>query len=290
MESIVRIKKRNKRKLITQIICIVAAIIPVIILLFPFIWIIPTAFKSNSEAINLPMTWLPLDGVGFDNFAKIFELDVNGATFLKSLFFTLFIAIVATVGGLFINILAAYALARYNFKGKKIIWAFLLVGMFVPGITIQLTSINVVSTLKLTDTILVLLLPGLAQSYTIFFLRQFFLGIPSSVGEAAEIDGAPSFSICWKVYVPQTITPIIIVGMGMFMGNWNSYIWPTLTIIKNTEDMTMIMQMMKSLSSYSSLGYGAVVAASLIVMVVPLALYALLQKYIVEGASLTGIK
>ena len=290
MESIVRIKKRNKRKLITQIICIVAAIIPVIILLFPFIWIIPTAFKSNSEAINLPMTWLPLDGVGFDNFAKIFELDVNGATFLKSLFFTLFIAIVATVGGLFINILAAYALARYNFKGKKIIWAFLLVGMFVPGITIQLTSINVVSTLKLTDTILVLLLPGLAQSYTIFFLRQFFLGIPSSVGEAAEIDGAPSFSICWKVYVPQTITPIIIVGMGMFMGNWNSYIWPTLTIIKNTEDMTMIMQMMKSLSSYSSLGYGAVVAASLIVMVVPLTLYALLQKYIVEGASLTGIK
>ena len=290
MESIVRIKKRNKRKLITQIICIVAAIIPVIILLFPFIWIIPTAFKSNSEAINLPMTWLPLDGVGFDNFAKIFELDVNGATFLKSLFFTLFIAIVATVGGLFINILAAYALARYNFKGKKIIWAFLLVGMFVPGITIQLTSINVVSTLKLTDTILVLLLPGLAQSYTIFFLRQFFLGIPSSVGEAEEIDGAPSFSICWKVYVPQTITPIIIVGMGMFMGNWNSYIWPTLTIIKNTEDMTMIMQMMKSLSSYSSLGYGAVVAASLIVMVVPLTLYALLQKYIVEGASLTGIK
>lgn len=290
MESIARIKKRNKRKLITQIICIVTAIIPVIILLFPFIWIIPTAFKSNSEAVNLPMTWLPLKGVGFDNFVKIFELDVNGATFLKSLFFTLLIAIVATVGGLFINILAAYALARYNFKGKKIIWAFLLVGMFVPGITIQLTSINVVSTLKLTDTFLVLLLPGLAQSYTIFFLRQFFLSIPSSVGEAAEIDGAPSFSICWKVYVPQTITPIIIVGMGMFMGNWNSYIWPTLTIIKNTDDMTMIMQMMKSLSSYSSLGYGAVVAASLIVMVVPLALYALLQKYIVEGASLTGIK
>jgi multiple sugar transport system permease protein len=78
--------------------------------------------------------------------------------------------------------------------------------------------------------------------------------------------------------------------MGMFMGNWNSYIWPTLTIIKNTDDFTMIMQMMKSLSSYASLGYGAVVAASLIVMVVPLLLYAILQKYIVEGASLTGIK
>ena len=119
MDTIARVRKINKRKLITQIICIIATIIPVIILLFPFIWIIPTAFKSKNEAVNLPMTWFPIEGVGFENFTKIFDLDVNGATFIKSMFFTLFVSLLATAGGLFINILAAYALARYNFKGKK---------------------------------------------------------------------------------------------------------------------------------------------------------------------------
>ena len=163
METSKIVVRKNKRKLISQIICTILAIIPVLILLFPFIWIIPTAFKSKTEAVDLPMYWLPINNVGFENFKAIFELEVNGGTFIKSLFFTLLVSIIATIGGLFVNILAAYALARYKFKGKKILWCVLLLGMFVPGITIQLTRINVVSSLKMTDTIFELLIPGLGQ-------------------------------------------------------------------------------------------------------------------------------
>lgn len=278
-----------RKKVYIKAILTVLAFIPVIIILFPIIWALPSAFKGIEEIWKLPSAWLPTQFT-FGNFPKIFEFDYNGGTFLKSMLFTTFVAVLATLLGLFVNINAAYALAQENFKFKKAIWIYIIAAMFVPGITIQLTSIKVVSDLKMIDTIFVLIIPGLAQSYTIFFLRQFFLNIPRAYKEAAEIDGCNNFVICWKIYVPNILTPIIIIAMGMFMGNWNSYIWPTLTIIENTDSMTLIMQMMKTIGNYYSENYGVVIAASMIVMIIPLTLYAVLQKYIMEGATLTGLK
>lgn len=278
----------KKKKKISYIVCSLLAFIPVVIILFPLVWMLPSAFKGLEEIWELPAHWLPNKFTS--NFSQIFEFDYNGGTFVKSLFFTLGVSLTATILGLFVNILAAYAFARNNFKFKKLFWVYMVCAMFVPGITIQLTSIKVVSMLDMTDTIFVLIVPGLANSYTIFFLRQFFLNVPKALGEAAEIDGASNFRICFGIYVPQVVTPLVITGMGMFMGNWNSYIWPTLTIVDNTEDMTMIMQMMSTINKYFSDDYGAVIASSIIVMIIPLTLYALLSKYIIEGATLTGLK
>ena len=161
--------------------------------------------------------------------------------------------------------------------------------MFVPGITILLTSLRVVNFLHLTDTMLVLFVPSLASAYQAFFFRQFFLGIPTAYEEAAEIDGCNKLSIYFKVFLPMSVTPMIIQGVGVFMGHWNSFLWPALTVTGN-ENLQQIMQVIRILNGRYPSEYGVVIAASLISMIPPLIIFAIGQKYIVQGVTLTGMK
>lgn len=277
-------KKANK------IILTVVAILVALIIIFPIIWIIPAAFKEKKDIFSIPNTFFPKPGrATFDNFIKVFTVDVNGSTFLKSMGVTFIVALLATFSSLLVNMFAGYALARINFKCKALIWILILFPMFIPGITIQLTSIKVVNALSLVDTIFVLFVPGMANSYQIFFFRQFYLNIPSNIEEAAIIDGANRFQIFFRIFVPMSITPMIIVGTGTFMGAWNSYIWPTLTVTNNP-DLVQVMQVIMSLNSSYKGSYGVVIAATLLSLIVPCLVFAIFQKKIVEGIALTGTK
>ena len=161
--------------------------------------------------------------------------------------------------------------------------------MFVPGITILLTSIKVVTDLKMMNTIFVLFVPSLASAYQAFFFRQFFLGVPAAYEEAAEIDGCNKFSIFLRIFIPMSKTPLIIQGVGIFMAHWNSFLWPTLTVTGNT-DLQQTMQVIRLLYSNNPSDYGIVIAASLISMLPPLIIFAFAQKEIVQGVTLSGIK
>ena len=161
--------------------------------------------------------------------------------------------------------------------------------MFVPGITILLTSIKVVTDLHMTDTMLVLIVPGLASAYQTFFFRQFFLGIPMAYEEAAEIDGCSKFGIFIRVFLPMSTTPLVIQGVGVFMGHWNSFLWPTLTVTGNN-DLQQVMQVIRIINNNNPSEYGITIAASLISMIPPLIIFAFAQKKIVQGVALSGIK
>ena len=153
----------------------------------------------------------------------------------------------------------------------------------------MLTSIRVVNMLNMVDTIFVLFVPGMANAYQIFFFRQFYLNIPRNIEEAAEIDGCSKIGIFFKIYVPLSVTPMVINGVGIFMGAWNSFIWPTLTVTENA-GLTQIMQIIRMLNVSYAGDYGVVIAATLISLIVPMVLYAIFQKRIVEGIALTGTK
>lgn len=280
-------KKERTKKIISNILYYAIILVVVVMILFPIVWMIPAAWKSRVDIWNIPPKWLPTDA-NWENFKKVFTV-TREYNFGKSMLMTTIVATLATVGSLFVNSLAAYAFARIEFPFKKILWALYLFPMFVPGITILLTSIKVVNDLKLTNTMAVLFVPSLASAYQAFFFRQFFLGIPTAYEEAAEIDGCNKLAIYFRIFLPMSITPMIIQGVGVFLGHWNSFLWPTLTVTGNT-DLQQVMQVIRLLYNKFPSEYGVVIAASLVSMLPPLIIFAFAQKHIVQGAVLSGIK
>ena len=282
--------RRNKFKKYALIaIAITVVVIAALIVLFPFIWLVPNALKDKTEIWTLPPRWIPKH-LAWSNFASLLEEDVNGGYFFRSFFVTMLEATVATILNLSINMLAAFGFAKHEFRFKKLIWVLFIFTMFVPGITVQITSIQVVTKLHLTNTLWVLILPTAANAYSIFFFRQFFLKVPTSLEESAELDGASRFQIYTRIILPLSKTPIIIAAFGCFVGHWNSYIWPTLTITENQEKYRQIMQFVYNLNNSNPTQYGKVVAATLVAMSVPIIIFSIFQKDIVEGINLSGGK
>lgn len=266
----------------------VVVVFVIVAILFPIIWMLPAAFKTKKEIWALPNTFFPKDPT-LDNFEKIFTLDHNGYNFLSSVFYTFLVATLSVIGSLTVNMMAAYAFARLEFRGKSFLWCYFIVTMFIPGITILLTSIKVVNLLHMTDTLAVLILPGLVAGYNIFFFRQFYYGIPQSIEEAAVLDGSSRFGVFLKIFLPMSVTPMVIIGVSTFMGYWNSFMWPTLTIVNNSE-IAQVMQVIRVLNSSYAGEYGIVIAATIIAISVPLIIFAVFQKKIVEGIAISGLK
>lgn len=282
--------KRDKqyliRKYLFKFLMLFISAVVVFLIVFPLVWMLPSAFKDKRELFSLPNHFLPKT-FSFDNFKEVFHLyDIN---FTASLFNTLGVAVTAVVISLVINMLAAYAFARLEFPGKDFLFGLVMLSMFIPGVTILMTSVRLVSAMQMLDTFLVLVLPGAANAYNIFFFRQFFLGLPSSLEEAAILDGSTQFGIFFKIFIPLSVTPMVIIGISVFMGYWNSYLWPTLTVINNT-NLRQVMQVLRILSGSKANDYGVVVAASLISLIVPVTLFAVFQKYIMQGIAISGIK
>lgn len=288
------IKRRGNRAktnaIVSKIILTIIVILGCFIILFPIIWMIPGAFKTKQELWGIPNTWWPRNFVK-GNFIKIFETDYNGYNFKLSVIVTFVVAVATVILNLTINLFAAFSFSTMNYRGKKALWIYYIFTMFIPGITILLTSLRVVSILNMVDKIWVLIIPGLANAYNIFFFRQFFFGIPVALEEAAMIDGCSRFKIFWKIFIPMSSTPMVIIGINAFMGAWNSYIWPTLTIIDHTE-YAQIYQVVRVLSSssYAGTNYSIIVAATEVAILIPLTLFIIFQKKIVAGISISGLK
>ena len=265
----------------------IAASFVLLVVCIPLLWMIISAFKSKSEVlpaglIIFPSVW------HFDNFAKVFKTysDIN---FFMSYISTLGVATVGVILSLAVNSMAGYAFARLDFPLKRFFWCYVVFQMFIPGISILITSIKVVSALKMMNTFFVLVLPGVANGYNAFFFRQFFLSVPRGYEEAAQIDGLGRFGIYVRIFLPLAVTPLIIIGASVFMGYWNSYLWPSLTVTENV-GLKQIMQVILILKSRYRGDFGVVVAGTLISVTGPLLIFVFAQKYIVQGITIAGIK
>jgi multiple sugar transport system permease protein len=253
--------------------------------LFPLAWMLVAGFKPEREVLSVPFRFLP-SAWGVDSFRRLFA-DTT-FPFLSAMRSTFIVSATATLMSLAMNSMAAYAFARLEFRLKRLLWAATVVTMYIPGITILLTSFILVRNLGLLDTMAVLILPGAANAYSIFFFRQFFLNLPLSLEEAALIDGANRFRIFTRIYLPNALSPLVIVGVSTFLGYWNSFIWPTMTVTKISN--LQVMQVIRSYSSMYSTRYGTVMAGSSLAALVPIVLFLLFQRRIVKGILLTGIK
>ena len=245
-----------------------------------------SAFKPAKEVLKanplrfFPSTW------DFTNLEKLFE--DTSYPFLSAMKSSTFVAVTAAILSVTINSMAAYAYARLEFKFKKLLWRTTIFTMYIPGITILVTSFVVVNSLGMLDSYAVLIFPGLAGAYAIFFFRQFFLNMPMATEEAALIDGASRFRIFVSVFIPNAKSPYVILGTGAFLGYWNSFLWPAMTV--TSPQYMQVMQVIRSYNNMYSNNYGVVLAGSAIAALPPILVFLIFQRHIVKGLMISGIK
>ena len=225
--------------------------------LFPLLWMLLASFKNKQEVLATPLRMLPKDWIT-TNYEAVLVSAQN--PLFHAMLVTFLVAALGVVFSLLVNMMAAYAFARLEFFGKRLFWVYCLITMYVPGLTILITSYLVVHSLHMINTLWVLLVPGIAGGYNIFFFRQFFLNIPASLEDAARIDGCGRFRIFWTVFLPLSVTPMVVQGAGIFIGYWNSFMWPSITV--TDKSIQQVMPIIRSFQTDYGTEYGRIMAAT----------------------------
>lgn len=251
--------------------------------LFPLAWMAIAGFKGKTEVLRSPFQFFP-EVWRFDNYVKIMQ----DPAFSRAMMVTFVGALIFTALSLAVNATAAYAFARLDFRGKRFWWVYCIMPMFIPMMAILLTSFMVVSALGMLNTLAVLIIPGVASAAQMFFIRQFYLGFPVAVEEAALIDGASRWQIFLRVFLPQSAAPFVVMGIASYLAYWNAYVWPILTI--TDPNLTQIMQFLGNFRSDRGNEWGLLMAGSTLAALPTIVLLLIFQRFIVNGVRISGIK
>lgn len=255
----------------------------VVLALFPLAWMIIAGFKAKTEVLETPFTFFP-EVWHWENYARI----LSDPAFLRTLGWTFLGTVLFTALSLAVNSMAAYAFARLDFPFKKTLWVIVITTMFIPGMTILLTSFIVVTKLHMLDTLAVLVLPGAASAASIFFIRQFYLNIPRSLEEAAELDGCGAGKIFIRLFLPLSRAPFVVMGITAFLAYWNSYVWPIMTMA--SPDKFVLQQYLATFRSERSSELGILMAGSTMAAAPVIIMFLIFQKQIIGNIKMAGLK
>ena len=278
-------KKQKVVKIIVNILIYTFLILVALSVLFPFYWMIISSLK-NLEEYKLSNPTLFPRHIYFSNYAEAFTTGQLGPLFLN----TLYVGVVSTILSLIITVLAAFAFARLEFKGKNILFAGLLATMMIPGELFTVTNYVTVSAFNWNETFIVLIVPFLVSVFYIYLLRQNFLQIPNELYLAAKVDGTSDLKYLWKVMIPLALPTLISITILKMMGAWNSYMWPRL--VANDTAHTLVTNGLKNAFATSTGDVNIPVQMAAVALVsIPLFLvFIFLRKYIMKGVSRSGIK
>jgi len=254
----------------------------------PFVWMVSTSLKPANEVMTRDIEWFPRH-VTLDNYKKVF----SNYPVARWAWNSLVVTTTSTALGVLFGAMAGYALARLNFPGKNIFFAILIASLMIPT---EMTIIPMfVGFLKvgLSNSYIALILPAIANVFSVYIFRQFFLGLPAELEDAASIDGASRFGIFWRIALPLARAPIIATTILLFTLNWNSFLWPLLIIFDdNMKTMPVgIAAFTPVVGTHTQLeGFGVAMAGVTLLSLPSLLIFFLLQRYFIEGISQTGIK
>lgn len=249
---------------------------------FPFFWMVTSAVKSRSEALAYPPKLLP-ETITFDHIAELFtQLD-----FTKYLGNTIAVVLISFVG-LLLMAMAGYALAKFDFKGKKVMFFIVLVTMMVPVQVTMIPTYLILNGMKLTNTLVGIALPTLVSGFSIFLFRQFMLTIPTDMLEAARLDGAGEVRIFAQIVLPLAKPILAVQSILTFIAGWNSFLWPL--IIANDQNLYTLSVGLALLNDQIATDPSLQMAASSVMVVPILVIFVIFQRHIVQGFSLSGLK
>ena len=278
-----RRRSLQPRRLVSTVLRTLAAAVIVLLALFPLAWMVISGFKIRTEVVSTPFQFFP-EVWRWQNYAQI----LADPSFLRTLAVTGLGAVLFTAGSIAVNSMAAYAFARLEFRGKRIMWPLVLTTMFIPGMTILLTSFIVVTNLRMLDTLAVLVIPGMAAAGHVFFGRQFYLNIPSSLEEAAVVDGCGPWGVYLRIFLPLSKAPFVVVGITSFMAFWNSFVWPVMTI--TSPELYQVQQYLAAFRGERSSELGLLMAGSACAAAPILVVFLVFQRQIIANIKMAGLK
>jgi len=254
----------------------------------PIIWGLSLSFRSNEEIVKIGglslHTFVPRAPT-LDNFNRFFE----AVNIVRLMGVTLFVCLAVTAASLVINSLAAFAFARMSFRGKTVIFAVIIATMILPIEILIVPLYRVVKDIGLMNSLASLILPFAASGFGIFFMRQFFEGIPRELDEAAVIDGCGRVRFFLRILMPLARTPLVTLGLIVFLQQWDSFLVPV-TFISSTEKMVLQVAI-NNLYAHIYVNDTALLFAGMVVAAVPVILIFLFtQRYYIAGITTTGIK
>ncbi|HHT99540.1 MAG TPA: carbohydrate ABC transporter permease [Acholeplasma sp.] len=279
-------KQAYFRKQATKgVILHVLLILGSIVMLLPFFWMVSTSLKTESEIITANMSFFP-KGFHVANYRRAFEI----IPIFRYMANTVLIAILKIFGEVFISAAVAFGFARFNFKGKNVVFMILLATMMLPYEVTMIPTFIIWSSLGLTDNYTPLILPAYFGSASfIFFLKMYFETFPKDYEESALIDGANHLQIFVRIFIPLAKPALITIALWAFMGTWNDLLGQLIYI---NDPVKYTIQL--GLASFNSLSgeilWGPLMAASFIALVPIIAILLYAQKYFIEGVKMTGIK
>lgn len=263
------------------IFCILA--IGSLMMLFPFVWMILSAFKTRADVYAYLPRWLPSEW-SWDNFRQVFEM----IPFLRYYANSIITSVAQTALQIVLSVTAAYAVTKLHFPGRKLFVTFMQSSMFVPSVVTMVPLYLVVASMRMIDTYAGIILPQIATAFTTMLLMSFIASIPQDLIDSARLDGCGHLRVMTKVVIPNIKGAISTATLFAFLGNWKSYTWPL--IVTNRTEMRTLPIGLKYLVQESSSEYQVMMAASLMAILPVLIVFIFCEKQLVRSITLTGMK
>ena len=253
--------------------------------LLPFVWMIFGSFKTGREIRQIPPTFFPENFI-LDNYRTIF----NDPKLPLTLYYrnSTIIAVANVIQVLFTSSLFGYIFAKFEFRGKNVLFWMILATMMIPSQVTMVPGYLILAKLKLLNKLIALIIPAAIDAFGIFLFRQFAKSIPNDLLDAARVDGASEFRIYWSIVLPQLGPALATFGMLTFMFNWNAYLWPLIVLTENKVRTLPIILTWYANQHTNQLHL--TMAASVLVILPVLFVFLLAQRWIVRGITLTGVK
>lgn len=248
----------------------------------PFIWMILSSLKPESEVMQLTPTLFPEQWT-LENFQNLF-VNMNFGLYLKN---TIIVVLWSFVG-LFLNAMAGYAFAKFEFKGRNQLFFMVLATMMIPGQVTMIPVYLILNQMQLTNTMAGIVLPGLVGAFGIFLFRQFMTTIPDELLEAARLDGASELRVFWQIVLPMTKPILAVQGILTFIAGWNSFLWPL--IIANDESLYTLSVGLQLLKGQYGGNFALQMAGSTFMVVPIVIIFIIFQKHIIDGYTISGMK
>jgi multiple sugar transport system permease protein len=251
----------------------------------PLLFMVSTSFKSRVESSRTPPTWFP-DDPTFGAYEAI--LTATDTPVLRW-FANSMVAASANAAIVVVTAaLAAYALARMEFRGRKLVFGLIISTLFVPPVILVIPNYEIVGRLYWLDTLTAVIVPTAANAFGVFFLRQFFISLPKELEESAALDGASVWSTFWRIVMPLSRPALATLALLAFLTNWNDFLWPVYVLF--SPEMQTLQAGLSTLQSANNVRYDLLMAGAVVASVPVLLLYVFAQRFIIEGVSRSGVK
>ncbi len=253
------------------------------LMVFPFVWQLIMSLSTNDQVMSVPPTFWPGE-LQWQNYATVF----TKVPFLSQLGVSIAITVLRVLGQVILCCMAGYAFARMRFPLKGVILAIILSILMVPGQVYLIPQFQIVQNLGLLNTVWGIVIPGIFSAFGVFLMRQFFMGLPTELEEAARLDGANPFQVFWKVMLPLAAPGISALVIITTLWSWNDLLWP-LVVTTYAESMPLSAGL-ATLQGSVSTDYTVMMAASIMAMAPVLILFIVLQRRVIEGLAFSGTK